>query len=367
MKAWGIDLGGTKIECAVLDTSDNLQVIARKRLPTEASKGYEYILSQIKKLVDLVKDEVGEEPSRIGFATPGVLEPEIQVMKNCNTTCMNGKPMHKDLEEMFGIPVKLANDANCFALAEALMGAGKDFPDAEVVFGVIMGTGVGGGLVVHEKIISGHHGIGGEWGHNILEENGGQCYCGKKGCVEMVIAGPALERFYAEKSGNKLKLQQILERYYEGNDANATATIERLLDYYGRAISTLINVIDPDLIVIGGGVGNIDLLYTGGYERIKKYVFNNGKLNTPICKPLLGDSAGVYGAALLWNVHKPAVVVCDLNLFYNKKIYAKTTFYFLYHSIRILFFYDEGPITLSRATCRKVCSAGQINTCRLQF
>jgi len=207
--------------------------------------------------------------------------------------------MHKDLEEILGIPVKLANDANSFALAEALMGAGKDYPDAEVVFGVIMGTGVGGGLVVNKKIIGGHHGIGGEWGHNILDENGDDCYCGKKGCVEQVISGPALERFYERESGEKLSLKTILERYQAGTDVHAAATIDRLLEFYGRAISTLINVLDPGLIVIGGGVGNIDLLYTEGYERIKKYIFNNGVITTPILKPNLGDSAGVFGAALL--------------------------------------------------------------------
>lgn len=301
MKVWGIDLGGTKIECVVLDTENNLDVVIRKRIPTESFKGYDHILGQIKKLVDEVSGELGEKPGRIGFATPGVLEPESQVMKNCNTTSMNGKAMHKDIENMLGLPVKLANDANCFALAEALMGAGKEFTDAEVVFGVIMGTGVGGGLVVNRKIIGGHHGIGGEWGHNILEENGEPCYCGKRGCVEKVIAGPALEEFYKNKTGKDLKLKQILENYYAGNDEIATATIERLLENYGKALSTLINVIDPDLIVIGGGVGNIDVLYTEGYERIKKYVFNNGKLTTPIIKPALGDSAGVFGAALLWS------------------------------------------------------------------
>jgi fructokinase len=300
MKAWGIDLGGTKIECAVLDTSNNLEVIARKRIPTEAFKGYEHILSQIKKLVDAVKEEVGEEPVHIGFATPGVLEPESQVMKNCNTTCMNGKPMKIDLEALLGIPVKIANDANSFALAEALIGAGKNYPKAEVVFGVIMGTGVGGGLVVHNKIIGGHHGIGGEWGHNILEENGDLCYCGKRGCTEQVISGTALQEFYLQQTNTSLNVKEILDNHLDGTDEHATATIERLLEYYGRAISTLINVIDPDLIVIGGGVGNMDLLYTEGYERIKKYVFNSGRLTTPICKPVLGDSAGVYGAALLW-------------------------------------------------------------------
>jgi len=299
MKLWGVDLGGTKIECAVLDADKNLEVIARKRVDTEAHKGYEHIISRIKLLIDEVIKEVGEVPSSIGFATPGTLEPETQLMKNCNTISMNGKPMKKDIEAALGVNVKLANDANCFALAEALMGAGKNYPNAEVVFGVIMGTGVGGGLVVNNKIIVGHHGIGGEWGHNILEEGGELCYCGKRGCVEKVIAGPALEKFYANKKGEHLKLKQILQKHLAGTDSVATVTIERLLEFYGRAISTLINVIDPDLIIIGGGVGNIDLLYTEGYERIKKYVFNNGKLTTPICKPLLGDSAGVFGAALL--------------------------------------------------------------------
>ncbi len=194
-----------------------------------------------------------------------------------------------------------AIDENGANVLQGLLYAGKKYPDAEVVFGVIMGTGVGGGLIVNNKIISGHHGIGGEWGHNILEEDGEQCYCGKKGCVEVVISGPALEKWYALKSEQELKLNQILENYLTGTDTNASATIERLLEYYGRAISTLINVIDPDLIVIGGGVGNVDLLYNEGYERIKKYVFNNRKLTTPICKPVLGDSAGVFGAALLAN------------------------------------------------------------------
>jgi len=308
MKRWGIDLGGTKIECAVLD--EDMNVIIRKRLPTEANRGYKHILWQILKLVNSVAEEVNERPQKIGFATPGVLEPEKQTMKNCNTVCMNGQPMKDDLENLLDVKVKLANDANCFALAEALMGAGRKYSDAKVVFGVIMGTGVGGGLVINKQIIEGRHGLGGEWGHNILEENGVDCYCGKKGCVEQVISGPSLEDFYQKLSGLRFGLTEICLRHQNGIDENATKTIERLLEYYGRAIATLINVIDPDLIVIGGGVGNTDLLYTEGYERIKKYVFNNGKLVTPICKPLLGDSAGVYGAALLWE----SAMTCPVNV-----------------------------------------------------
>jgi fructokinase len=309
MKLWGIDLGGTKIECTVLDTKNNFDVIIRKRIETEAGKGYHHILSQIKKLVDQVAEEINIQPTKIGFATPGALESDTGLMKNCNTVCMNGQQMKLDLENLLQVEVKIANDANSFALAEALLGAGKNYPDAEVVFGVIMGTGVGGGLVVHGKIINGHHNLGGEWGHNILEEYGYACYCGKNGCVEQVISGTALEKHYVEISGASIGLKDIVARHKSGNDKYATATIERLIEYYGKAISTLINVLDPDLIVIGGGVGNIDLLYTEGYERIKKYVFNNGKLTTPICKPVLGDSAGVFGAALLWNEAKKLVNV----------------------------------------------------------
>lgn len=298
---WGVDLGGTKIECAVLNRQDPTRVIIRRRIDTEASKGYTHILQQVKRLVDEVAHELGEPPIQVGFATPGVLDPRTQTMKNCNTVCMNGQAMASDLAAILGCEVSLANDANCFALAETHLGAVLDVhPGAEIVFGVIMGTGVGGGLVAHGKVVKGVHGIGGEWGHNILEEGGDPCYCGKSGCVEHVISGPALELYYLRQSGQSLRMPQIMEAYFVGNDAVATATVERLLENFGRAISTLINVLDPDVIVIGGGVGNIDLLYTEGYERIKKYIFNSGEVNTPIVKPKLGDSAGVFGAAMLF-------------------------------------------------------------------
>jgi predicted NBD/HSP70 family sugar kinase len=298
---WGVDLGGTKIECAVLDRQDPTRVVIRKRIDTEASNGYSHILHQVKRLVDQVALELGEQPVQVGFATPGVLDPRTQTMKNCNTVCMNGQAMASDLAAILGCVVSLANDANCFALAETHLGAVLEVhPGAEIVFGVIMGTGVGGGLVAHGKVVKGVHGIGGEWGHNILEEGGDSCYCGKAGCVEHVISGPALELYYLRQSGQSMRMPQIMEAYFAGNDAVATATVERLLENFGRAISTLINVLDPDVIVIGGGVGNIDLLYTEGYERIKKYIFNSGEVNTPIVKPKLGDSAGVFGAAMLF-------------------------------------------------------------------
>lgn len=298
---WGIDLGGTKIECAVLNAENPTEVLIRERLDTEASQGYEHILGRVKTLVDIVASKLGQQPLRIGFATPGVLNPRTKTMKNCNTVCMNGQPMADDLARLLGCEVKLANDANCFALAETLLGAVQDVnPNAEMVFGIIMGTGVGGGLVAHGKVLQGLHGIGGEWGHNILEEDGLSCYCGKSGCVEHVISGPALERYYFTLTGESKRMPEIMRLYAEKSDPAALATVERMLENFGRAVSTLINVIDPDVIVIGGGLGNIDLLYTEGYDRIRKYIFNSGEVYTPIVKPKLGDSAGVFGAAMLF-------------------------------------------------------------------
>ena len=276
MNIWGIDLGGTKIECAVLN-KQSLEVILRKRIPTEAEKGYSHILNQIKRLIAEISEALNEAPIQIGFGTPGVLEPETGTMKNCNTTCLNGKPLKKDLEEMLGHPVRMANDANCFALAETLLGAGRDFPATAVVFGIIMGTGVGGGLVVHQKIINGHHGIAGEWGHNLLEYNGAPCYCGRKGCVETVISGPSLERKYKELTGVSLKLNKILELQLEKSDQAASDVIERLLENFGKSVATLINIIDPDLIIVGGGVGNVDLLYSEGDDVIGGGIIQSGK------------------------------------------------------------------------------------------
>jgi predicted NBD/HSP70 family sugar kinase len=298
---WGIDLGGTKIECAVLNAAKPSEVLIRERLDTEAGQGYEHILARVKILVDIVSSKLGQSPTHIGFATPGVLNPRTQTMKNCNTVCMNDQPMAKDLSPILGCEVKLANDANCFALAETLLGAVQDInPSAEMVFGIIMGTGVGGGLVAHGKVVQGLHGIGGEWGHNILEEDGTPCYCGKSGCVEHVISGPALEQYYLSQSGESKRMPEIMRLYSAKSDPAAEATVERMLENFGRAVSTLINVIDPDVIVIGGGLGNIDLLYTEGYDRIRKYIFNSREVLTPIVKPKLGDSAGVFGAAMLF-------------------------------------------------------------------
>lgn len=302
---WGIDLGGTKIEGVVLTAPAPDAVIIRKRIDTEAHMGYDHIMNQIVRLIDMLKAETGFSPERIGFSTPGTFDPARQTMKNCNTTVLNGKPMKQDLARLLSVPVEVANDANCFALAEATMGSVPDaVPDYQTVFGVIMGTGVGGGIVVRGKdgrpfVLNGFQGIGGEWGHNVLEENGHSCYCGKRGCVEQVISGPALQRYYRQINGEERTMKDIMERYYQGNDLVASQTVNRLLEYFGRAISVIVNILDPDVIVLGGGVGNVDLLYTEGIERAKKYVFNSRELNTRFLKPKLGDSAGVFGAAML--------------------------------------------------------------------
>jgi fructokinase len=297
---WGIDLGGTKAEGIVIGPGGLNEILFRDRVPTGAENGYEHILNQIKKLVDMMEAKMGYRPAQLGICTPGTLDPGTRTMKGCNSECMNNQPMKDDLEKLLGLKIAIANDANCFALAETQMGVVKEkFPNAKVIFGVIMGTGVGGGLVVDGHVINGLQGIGGEWGHNFLDESAGPCYCGKSGCVEKVISGPDLERYYFEQSGTRRSLKEIYQRYKDGTDEVALKTMKRLTHFFGLALSVLINIIDPDVIVIGGGVGNIDEIYTEGVESVRKYTFNNGVLDTPIVKPMLGDSAGVFGAAYL--------------------------------------------------------------------
>jgi fructokinase len=295
---WGIDLGGTKIEGVVLKSAEEPEVICRMRTATEAEKGYNHVLCQISKLIDIIKKETGFYPEHIGIGTPGTIDPHTGLLINSNSTDLNNKPFKKDLEETLQMPVNIANDANCFALAETKMGIVQDVnPTAEVVFGVIMGTGVGGGLIVNSSIINGHMGNAGEWGHNFLDESGGKCYCGKTGCTETVISGPALQKYFKEISGEEATLKEIYKKY-QNKDPYAVKTIERLVHFFGLGISTIINMIDPGVIVIGGGVGNIPELYTKGIEEVKKYTFNT-RFDTHIVAPKLGDSAGVFGAAFL--------------------------------------------------------------------
>lgn len=294
---WGIDLGGTKIEGVVLN--EHHMVLARERIPTEAHKGLAHIVTQIQKLIEILAAEVDEQPSQIGIGTPGTIDPKTGLLKNSNTQAINHQPFLSELEKAVNIPVKIANDANCFALAETKMGAvAETKPDAKVVFGVIMGTGVGGGIVIDGQILEGRQGIAGEWGHTFLDRAGGVCYCGKKGCVERIIAGPSLERYYFENTGSQKSLKEIYSLYQSKSDRNAVQTIERMIHFFGIALSNVINILDPEVIVLGGGVSNLDVLYTEGVESVRRNVFNPS-FDTPIIPPLLGDSAGVFGAAFL--------------------------------------------------------------------
>lgn len=296
---WGIDLGGTKIEGAILLSLNDPAPVIRTRIDTEAAKGYSHIINQINDLVTQMKEQSGLTPKKIGFGTPGVLDPVLQTMKNCNSTALNGMPLKKDLEEKLQLPVQLANDANCFALAETHWGVVKEkYPDAKLVFGIIMGSGVGAGIVINGKIWNGHHGIAGEWGHNFLDESGGPCYCGRTGCVETIISGPALQKFYAGLTGRQATLKEVVQLHSEHNDEAATRTIERLYHYFGKAVSVVTNMLDPDVIIVGGGVGNIDAIYTEGLSSLREFIFNN-TVDVPVLKPSLGDSAGVFGAAAL--------------------------------------------------------------------
>jgi predicted NBD/HSP70 family sugar kinase len=294
---WGIDLGGTKIEGVILPSLNDPRPIVRHRIDTQGQLGYRHIIDRISSLVEELSKRTGLHPHRIGIGTPGVLDPLSQTMKNCNSTALNGMPLKADLEKKLAVPVQLANDANCFALAETHWGVVKErFSDSRMVFGIIMGTGVGGGIVHEGKIWGGHHGIAGEWGHNHLDDSGGPCYCGKIGCVETVLSGPGLQKFYVQSGGTEKSLKQIVKD--ASNDPLARATLQRLHEFFGKAVSTVINLLDPDIIIIGGGVGNIDSIYSEGRAAIGKFIFNN-RVQVPIVKPTLGDSAGVFGAAAL--------------------------------------------------------------------
>jgi predicted NBD/HSP70 family sugar kinase len=296
LNKWGIDLGGTKIEGVVMDPSRPGEALFRLRRETSSSQGYEHILSQIEGVISDLESASGlTRPPMIGIGTPGAMEPSTGRLKNSNTTCLNDRPILQDLERLTGSRILMANDANCFALAEALVGAAAG---SGVVFGVILGTGVGGGVVVNGRILPGLHGIAGEWGHNPLRGESHPCYCGRSGCIEGVIAGPSLERFYREHGGDTIRLPEISLRARTGEKL-AIETLERLREKFAESIAAVINILDPDAIVIGGGVGNIPLLYEEQTrESVLAHIFNK-ELRTRILPPILGDSAGVFGAALL--------------------------------------------------------------------
>ena len=287
----GIDLGGTKTEGILLDEKYN--VIERKRIKTLQENGYDSIVKSITFLINDLKKKTSEKTS-IGLCTPGVTDPNSGLIKNSNTQCLIGMPLKNDLENILDQEILMENDANCFALAESLLGSAKVH---EVVFGVIMGTGVGGGIVINGTIHKGRSNIAGEWGHHILHPNGNKCYCGKQGCVETYISGPALEHSWFEITGTKESLQSATQNLSSGK---AEQWKNEFLENFGMALANVVDILDPDAIVLGGGVSNISFLYDEGKKIVYEKVFND-LVNTPILKNKLGDSAGVFGACLLNN------------------------------------------------------------------
>lgn len=288
----GIDLGGTKIEGVVLDPQGG--ELFRKRIETEQEKGYSHILGRIRELYTSLSLHIQNDPHTLGFGTPGAVSQRTGLLKNSNTVCLNGKPFKTDLQKILCRDFEIQNDANCFAMAEALQGAGRG---KKHVFGVIMGTGCGGGIVLNGEVVNGLQSIAGEWGHMSIDPRGPECYCGSRGCVETFISGGGLEALYQKEYGEKFSLQEIVRQFREGDD-RASAFMELFFCRFGRALANLINILDPDIVVLGGGLSNIDELYTKGARAVSACVFSDS-LETPIVKNSLGDSAGVLGAALI--------------------------------------------------------------------
>ena len=297
----GIDLGGTKIEAVALSPAG--EEIARRRVTTPPD--YVALLDAIAALVREL-DGPAHEAGTVGVGIPGTLVPRTGLVKNANSVWLNGRPLGRDLEERLHRPVRLMNDANCFALSEATDGAAAG---AHVVFGVILGTGVGGGIVVDGRLLLGANLIAGEWGHNPLpwlgpdEWPGPPCYCGKRGCVEAWLSGPAFERDHAERTGVALSGREIVEAA-AGGDPGAAATLARYHDRLGRALASLVNLLDPDVVVLGGGMSNIAGLPEAASALLLRHLFAAGADSDPVATRVVraahGDASGVRGAAWLW-------------------------------------------------------------------
>ena len=288
----GIDLGGTKTEAVLLDGN---REAGRLRVPTPRGD-YDETLRTIASLVGELDGPRGPKAT-VGVGIPGAISPATGLVKNANSTWLLGKPLREDLERILSRPVRLANDADCFTLSEAVDGAGKDF---EVVFGVILGTGTGGGIAVGKRILSGRNAVAGEWGHNPLpwprgkEFPGPSCYCGKRGCIETFLSGPGLRADH----GESIEPPEIAARAERG-DPRASATMERYHDRAARALASVVNILDPDAIVLGGGMSRIPSLYEEVPRRWGKYVFSD-RVETPLLPAAHGDSSGVRGAAWQW-------------------------------------------------------------------
>ena len=293
----GVDLGGSKIEAAALGPAG--EVLLRHRCGTP-QQDYDGTVAAVRDLVLGLEAEL-ERRCSVGVGIPGTISPQSGLVKNANSTWLIGKPLDRDLSTALGRPLRLDNDANCFALSEAVDGAAAG---KRVVFGVILGTGVGGGLVVDRQALTGAQAIAGEWGHNPLpwpedeERPGPQCYCGKRGCIETFLSGPGLSRDHAAASGESLAAPEIAERAAAG-DAAAQASMERYYGRLARGLASIINVVDPDAIVLGGGLSNLDTLYREVPPRLPDHVFSDGCV-TPLLQARHGDSSGVRGAAWLW-------------------------------------------------------------------
>ncbi|CAJ0872251.1 fructokinase [freshwater sediment metagenome] len=293
----GVDLGGTKIEALALDFSGD--VLARRRVATPAHD-YEEIVRAVAALVREIEVET-DRRGTVGVGAPGSISTHSGLVKGSNTQVVNGRPLDVDLSKALGRPVRVENDANCFALSEAVDGAGQG---ARVVFGVILGTGVGGGVVVDGRLLTGRNRIGGEWGHTPLpwmtpdEYPGARCFCGHDGCIETFLSGPGLSRDYARRSGGSVDGEEIVRRAEAGERA-AIDALEAYQDRLARALAMVIDIVDPDAVVLGGGVSNIARIYQGLRERVARHAFTDA-LDTNILRNVHGDSGGVRGAAWLW-------------------------------------------------------------------
>ena len=305
----GIDLGGTKISALALDADGGVR--ARRRIETPRGD-YAATLAAICGLVQALEDDLlpaNAPRARVGVGIPGTISPATGLVKNANSTWLIGKPLDRDLQAALDRPVRLANDADCFALSEACDGAAAgDSP----VFGVILGTGVGGGIVIDGRLVTGPNAIAGEWGHNPLpqpaddERPGPACYCGRHGCIETFLSGPGLARDYARNGGDERADAAAVARRAAAGEPAAQGTLDRYVDRLARALGSVINVIDPACIILGGGVGNVQALYEALPARLPAFVFSD-RVDTRVVRPQHGDDSGVRGAAWLWPADENAI------------------------------------------------------------
>lgn len=299
----GVDFGGTKIELAALDASGAMRF--RRRVSTPVGD-YEATVESVGALVETAERELGATGT-VGVATPGAVSAATGRIKNANSTCLNGRALREDLERRLGREVRFANDANCFALSEAMDGAARD---VDLVFGAILGTGVGGGIVANRRVITGANAIAGEWGHNALPLPSPEdqplpiCYCGRRGCIETYLSGPGLAADHARVSAERLTAQEIVAHAQSG-EAHASATLERYARRLARSLASVINILDPDVIVLGGGLSNVAALYERVPRLWKEHVFSD-EVRTRLVAPAHGDSSGVRGAAWLWEHREDA-------------------------------------------------------------